>query len=134
MVWWAIPVLAIALWTVGCHDWEGDTTSVRVENDLNTSVRLRICRSNDCGDGFHPVDETVDPGEDTSFNVTAEGIAHVYLVESPDEEARYGCLPFVAPKWKPEITVRVSEHVPCRDEIDEDRFWPPRWASAVDPS
>jgi hypothetical protein len=36
-------------------------------------------------------------------------------------------LPLVAPDWRPEVTVYVSENVPCRESLDENAFWPSRW-------
>jgi hypothetical protein len=90
-------------------------------------MRLRLCDDNDCG-SFHPPNETLAPGEDWDWvNVSSSGVPNVYLVESPDETLRYGCLPLVTPSLRSKITVRTSEHVPCRSHIDEDQFWPKRW-------
>jgi hypothetical protein len=60
-------------------------------------------------------------------NVSSGGVANVYLVESPDESVRYGCLPLVTPRLRPPLTVLVSERVPCRKDVNEDEYWPARW-------
>ena len=96
-----------------------------IENDLTVPVRLRLCSSNDCK-SFHPPNEVLAPGEATGANVSSVGVPNVYLVSI--NGLRLGCLPLVSPDIRrTEIRVRVSEHVPCREDLNEDVFWPPRW-------
>ena len=116
---------ATALVTGGCIGSEPSVA--RLVNDQNIDVRLRLCSENDCQSGFYPPDETLQPGEDWDVNVSPQGVPNVYLVESPDEKVRFGCLPLVTPSRKPKITVRTSELVPCSSHVDEDRFWPTQW-------
>jgi hypothetical protein len=78
-----------------------------------------------------PPDETLPSGEDWDVNVSSSGVPNVYLVESPGG-VRYGCLPLVAPERRPKLTVLVSEHVPCRGDLNEDEFWPSRWATLTE--
>lgn len=118
-----VLALMLALAACGCGS---DRSVARIVNDLDRSVRLRLCSSNDCL-GFYPPDGTLPPGEDWQVNVSSVGVPNVYLVETPDESGRYGCLPLVAPDWRPEVTVYVSENVPCRESLDENAFWPSRW-------
>ena len=116
---------AAVLTAVGCIT--DDPSVARLVNDQAIDVRLRLCSDNNCQDDFYPPDETLPPGEDWDVNVSSSGVPNVYLVESPDEKLRYGCLPLVTPSLRPKITVRTSEHVPCRSHVDEDEFWPRRW-------
>ena len=116
---------AALLTAAGCLTDEPSVA--RLVNDQGIDVRLRLCSSNDCRDGFSPPDETLRPGEDWDVNVSISGVPNVYVVESPDEKVRYGCLPLVTPSRRPKMTVRTSEHVPCPSHVDEDEFWPRRW-------
>jgi hypothetical protein len=124
-------IVAVGLALVGGSGCESGFTrepSVAViVNDLHFPVRLRLCSSNDCRDGFHPPDGTLRPGEDWQVNVSSGGVPNVYLVESEEEMIRYGCLPLVSPALRPALAVYVSEHIRCRDDLDEDTFWPARW-------
>jgi hypothetical protein len=113
---------------VGCDTRWGlisEPSVALLVNDLPTPVRLRLCDSNDCS-GFHPPDEVVKPAVTWQVNVSSVGVPNVYAVFGPGGE-RFGCLPLVSPHKRPEIRVAVSEHVPCRKEVDEERFWPARW-------
>jgi hypothetical protein len=119
--------LALVGWS-GCETGVTRDPSIAViVNDLDFPVRLRLCESNGCRDGFHPPDGTLASGEDWQRNVSSVGVPNVYLVESEDEKVRYGCLPLVSPELRPAVAVFVSERVPCRDDLDEDTFWPARW-------
>jgi hypothetical protein len=132
LTWGAALTVGLALvgWS-GCETGVTRDPSVAViVNDLHFPVRLRLCDSDDCRAGFHPPDETLAPDEDWQRNVSSVGVPNVDLVESEDEAHRYGCLPLVSPELRPAITVYVSEHVPCRDDLDEDAFWPTRWEQA----
>jgi hypothetical protein len=113
--------------TSGCLN----PTQARIVNDLDDPVRLRLCDSNDCSD-FHPPNDVLPSGEDMVVSVSEHGVPNVYLVESEDESRRYGCLPLVSPETRPGVTVFVSEHVPCRNDVYEDAFWPPRWGGLTD--
>jgi hypothetical protein len=93
---------------------------------MSSDVRLRLCKHDDCQGGFYPPDGTLAPGDQGVVNVSSAGVPAVYLVQGPTG-TRLGCLPFVAPDWRPDVTVRVSEKVPCRDDLDENAFWPSRW-------
>lgn len=104
-----------------------DPSVAVIVNDLEVPVRLRLCSSNACRGGFHPPDETLPPREDWQVNVSSAGVPNVYLVETEDETGRLGCLPLVSPELRSQVTVYVSEHLPCRAEISEDDFWPRRW-------
>src|SRR6266511_5945710 len=120
-------LLGTALIVCGSPGCVPDPNHARLVNDLDVHVRLRLCSSNDCQDGFYPPDELLPPGEDWQVNVSSRGVPNVYLVETPAAEVRYGCLPLVSPAGKHEVAVRVSEHVQCRSHLDEEQFWPKRW-------
>jgi len=91
-------------------------------------VRLRLCSSNDC-ESFHPPNDVIAPGEIYGVNVSSVGVPNVYLIGV--NGLRVGCLPLVSPELRrDEIRVLVSEHVPCRKELDEESFWPARWEDA----
>jgi hypothetical protein len=116
----------------GCEAFASDINRgpnvARLVNDLDVTVRLRLCSDNDCATGFSPPDGSLAPGEDGEVNVSSRGVPAVYLVESPDESIRYGCLPLVSPESRPTVSVMVSEHTVCRSDLSEDQFWPSRWA------
>jgi hypothetical protein len=124
-------VLAVCL---GCEvsGISRERSAATIENDLAAPVRVRLCDSDDCRGGFHPQDHVLQAGERYTANVSSVGVPSVYLVTSPDGRHRFGCLPLVSPELRrtePFITVFVSEHVKCRDGLDEDKFWPARWAT-----
>jgi hypothetical protein len=122
----AILLAALAFGSTGLLGVGRDPSVARIVNDLNVPVRLRLCSSDDCRLGFYPPDGTLPPAEDWPVNVSSIGVPNVYLVAS-GRGARFGCLPLVSPALRPEIKVLVSEHVPCRGDLDEDTFWPRRW-------
>jgi hypothetical protein len=125
----AVTVLLVIAVVAGCNvsGVSRDPSVARLRNDLSTPVELRLCKSDECDDGFYPPKETLDPGDTWPVNVSSIGVPNVYLVQSSAGD-RYGCLPLVSPKLRhDEITVLVSEHIPCRDHLDEESFWPPRW-------
>jgi hypothetical protein len=126
----ALLASSLAFVNLGCP-FHREPSVARLVNDLDDPVRLRLCSSDDCREGFHPPDKTLPPGEDWDVNVSSSGVPAVYLVESPGG-VRYGCLPLVAPERRPRLTVLVSEHVPCRGGLDEGHFWPSRWANVKD--
>jgi hypothetical protein len=125
-----VAIVAATLVLTGCG-LSGVTRApsvAKIENDLGRTVRVRLCSSDGCSSGFYPPNEKLDPGGSWPVNVSSAGVPNVYLVESPDETARYGCLPLVSPKLRrTTIVVRASERVPCRTEVDEHAFWPKRW-------
>jgi hypothetical protein len=81
-----------------------DPSVALIVNDLEVPVRLRLCSSKECGDGFHPPDETLPLREDWQVNVSSAGVPNVYLVETEDETRRLGCLPLVSPELRPAVT------------------------------
>jgi hypothetical protein len=128
--WVSLGALVSVLVSCDVSGVTGDPSVARFDNDLTVPVQLRLCSSDDCEDGFHPPKETLSPGDTWSVNVSSVGVPNVYLAQRTDG-VRLGCLPLVSPKPRHErITVLVSEHVPCRDGLDEDSFWPARWAQA----
>jgi hypothetical protein len=126
----AILLAALMLGSTGLLGVGRDPSVARIVNDLNVPVRLRLCSSDDCRHGFafDSSDGTLRPGEDWPVNVSSIGVPNVYLVES-GRGLRLGCLPLVSPALRPEIKVFVSEHIPSRGDLDEDTFWPRRWAN-----
>lgn len=124
-------IAAIPLFVgVGCDTrWElmDEPSSALLVNDLPVPVRLTLCDSNDCSDFHHQRDAVLDPGGTFGVGVSSVGVPNVYAVRSPDTGRRLGCLPLVTPYFRSSLRVRVSEHVPCRREIDEDAYWPARW-------
>src|SRR6266545_5112373 len=117
----ALLLIATGATVLAAGGCVGSEPSVaRLVNDQGIDVRLRLCSENDCRNGFYPPDGTLQPGEDWEVNVSPQGVPNVYLVESPDEKVRYGCLPLVTPSRKPKITVRTSELLPCSSHVDED--------------
>ena len=114
---------------VGCDTRWGlvdDPSLALLVNDLPITVRLTLCDSNDCSD-FYPPDELLDPGDTYPVNVSSVGVPNVYAVRLPSGERLLGCLPLVTPYYRPELRVAVSEHVPCKQDIDDERYWPARW-------
>jgi hypothetical protein len=106
-------------------EFAGETDDVvRVLNDSPRVVTIRLCRNDDCSNGFHPPRSTLEPGETAYVGVSTTGVPNVYLVLAKSDE-RIGCLPLVMPKpVKGGLEVGVSAAVSCRKGLDEDVQWP----------
>lgn len=128
-IWTIILAIAVAVIAGGCFGVDSQPSVARIVNDLDLSVRLRLCSTNDCQNGFYPPDQTLSPDDAWSVNVSSRGVPAVYLVETA-AGSRYGCLPLVSPSKREQINVFVSENVACRRDLNEDTFWPQRWEEA----
>jgi len=54
------------------------------------------------------------PADMTALPFSCKAVPRLLLVPPATDSSRYGCLPLVTPSYRREITVKVSEQVPCR--------------------
>lgn len=104
-----------------------------IVNDMPYAVDVMLCAEADCAKPGFPFSfadrynrrETLEPDEDHEYiPVPSDGTAQVYRVVRASDDRELGCLPLVLPRPGPRLVARVSQHVRCRGERDENVRWP----------
>ena len=126
----ATVAAVVLLWTTGLWRYEWDSArhwlrlyddSVRVTNDTDEPVQVRLCDDDHCNHGFDPIRFALAPGH--SHKVGASSGPNVYLVETVDGR-RLGCLPIVMPTPVSGLVALVSDRKPCEADLNWSQ-WPP---------
>jgi hypothetical protein len=97
--------------------------SIQIRNDLGRTVEVLQCDNNLCVEEFH-ITGRMEPGGSFRANVSTSGIPSPWLVRELDG-TRLGCLPLVMPEPTEGVVAKTSQAVACRENYDEEHFWPP---------
>jgi hypothetical protein len=107
---WAIVGVVLPLLMASCATFD-EPYSVSIKNDLNQTVTLAVCDSQDCSKYVNP--RMLRPGQTGTLNVQVNAGYNPAVILGAGN-VRIGCLPFRLSERPPaDVMASVSQAVPC---------------------